>query len=141
MDFYTKYDHHPGYIYDSDKPSQADPQYASDCDINHIVNQALRGSVPDHLIRSEGSYGDVSEFGDFRRMMDIVDRGKSAFMDVPSEIRARFGNDPRAFFEFATNPANAPEMVKLGLAHYLESEPDVPVKVEVVSSATPKATA
>lgn len=128
MKFYTKYCHaivtHPK----SDKPSMTDPQYLKDCDITTVVTRFMSGCLPQSQVHTP-SYGDVSQFGDFARMMDTVDAGKRAFMDVPSNIRARFGNDPKAFFAFCSDPANMQEMVRLGLAIPRE----VPVEKPVVS--------
>lgn len=140
--FHTKYKHCNPPPFHSDLPSAADPQYKEECDINYVVSRALRGSVPDHLVKPSGTYGDVSEYTDFAHMMDIVNRGTTAFMDVPSQIRARFGNDPSAFYKFVTDPSNSEELVKLGLAQFRTTEVEKPVKVEVVSAAaTPKASA
>ena len=139
--YHTKYSHCDPKPFCSDLPSVADPQYKDDCDINVVVARALRGSVPDHLLRPAGSYGDVSEYSDFAHMMNVVNKGTAAFMDVPSAVRARFGNDPVAFYKFATDPANSDELVKLGLAQFRAPVVEKPVKVEVVSSAAPKASA
>lgn len=140
--FHTKYHHYNPPSFRSDLPSAADPQYKEECDINTVVARALRGSVPDNIVRPAGSYGDVSEYTDFAHMMDVVNRGTNAFMDVPSAVRARFGNDPVAFYRFVTDPSNSEELVKLGLGQFRVPEVEKPVKVEVVSApATPKASA
>lgn len=116
MNFHTCYSHNPGHSFRSDKPSMTDSQYKEECDINAVVDRALRGNVPGYLDRGKGSFGDVSQYTDFRQMMDVVDSGTRAFMEVPSAIRARFGNDPRAFYAFVCDPANHDECVRLGLA-------------------------
>ena len=38
------------------------------------------------------------------------------FLDLPAKVRDRFKNDPGQFLEFATDPSNVDELVKMGLA-------------------------
>jgi hypothetical protein len=56
-------------------------------------------------------------------------------MQLPSDIRAKFDNDPGEFFEFCTDPKNADEMVQLGLREAPPS-PELPSAVPVKEEAT-----
>lgn len=137
MKFLTRFNHKRVVCPSDDMPSMTDPQYLNDCDVNVVVGRFLRGAGLDNVNVRKGSYGDVSRFEDFHSMMEVVNDGTKAFMEVPSEIRAKFGNDPRAFFDFATDPANADKLVEMGLASIFEPENDV-VKVQVVNPTPAK---
>ena len=130
--FFTKYAPRKHEFSPCGGKSMTDPQYKDECDVNKIL--AKYGCIPDHMKRATPlSYGDVSECGDFGEMLEKVRHGQEKFMELPSDVRARFGNDPVAFFDFVSDERNLEEMVKLGLAVKKESEVVAP------TSVTPKA--
>lgn len=137
MKFLTKFNHKKVDCPTDDLPSMTDPQYLKDCDINVVVGKFLRGAGLDNVSLHKGSFGDVSRFRDFHTMMETVNDGVKAFMEIPSEVRAKFGNDPKAFFQFATDPSNLQKLVDLGLADIFTPESDV-VKVQVVNPTPDK---
>ena len=57
--------------------------------------------------------------------MDLVNNATSSFMELPAKLREMFNNNPGEFFEFATNPENADQMVKLGLSENPVQEEEV----------------
>lgn len=88
---------------------------AAECDVNNIVAKARQnGFMPPPT--SEGQYGDFSDPMDYQAAMDLVLQAKEQFEELPAAVRSRFANDPKAFLQFATDPQNGDEMVKLGLA-------------------------
>ena len=86
-----------------------------EADINYIVRKYQKTGVIEHLKKYEGEYGQFDAI-DFHEAMNVVAEANSMFETVPSEIRARFDNDPGKFLDFVTDEKNRDEMVELGLA-------------------------
>ena len=64
-------------------------------------------------------------------------RALESFDLLPPEIRERFNNDPRKFFEFVTDVNNQDEIIKMGLA--VDKRPVETVqKVEIVNPESAK---
>lgn len=89
---------------------------AVDADINTIVRRfGITGALPEQLPYVTNL--DLSEAPDtFRGAMEILERARDTFMELPAAVRTRFDNDPALFMDFCSDPANLPEMRKLGLA-------------------------
>ena len=97
------------------KPTRTQQHFRDEVDINFIVKNFLRtGQLP--VMSAQGIYGDFlnapDSFHDAKqRLIDAED----AFLDLPSDIRARFKNDPGVLLEFLQDPKNHDEGVTLGL--------------------------
>lgn len=89
--------------------------HAEDADINVLMRRfGVTGMLPVGAV--EPSYMDYTEVVDFRTAQEAVLRARDNFMKLDASIRARFGNDPQQFLEFASNENNVREMVQMGLA-------------------------
>lgn len=108
---------------------------ARDCDINEIMKRYEKTGLLPHLNRFEGVYGDVGPSVDYHEAMNIVVKAQEMFMELPAQLRARFGNDPGEFMKFVQDPENAEEMVKLGIAEVREPEKPVEVVVKEMPAA------
>lgn len=109
--------------------SRALQSQAQDADINVIVKRfGVTGQLPQGLRLP--TYGDFSEVVDYRTALDAVRAAEASFMEVPAEIRRRFGDDPQAFVEFCSDEKNYDELVKLGLAK-ARLDPDASIREEV----------
>lgn len=95
--------------------------FKDECDVLNIISRHDRTGLIDHVNNAVAQYGDYSEVNEYRESLDKVMAANAAFGEIPSNIREMFGNDPGAFFEFATDPANGEKLVELGLA---EARPD-----------------
>jgi phage internal scaffolding protein len=100
------------------------------CDVKNIIHQYDRTGLITHVAKAKAEYGDYTEANEYQDAMNIVVKSQEAFMELPAKIRAKFGNDPGQFFEFATDPKNMKEMVNLGLA--VEQKPDEVPTVRVL---------
>lgn len=91
--------------------------FKDDCDINRIMKRYReQGTVPTHLNLRVPQYGDFTSMpSDLTTLMNYVDGAKAYFDSLPSDIRSRFGNDPRLCFDYLCDPRNYEEAVKLGL--------------------------
>lgn len=115
------------------EPSLAVQDAAEEADINTIVRRfGLTGQLP-HDIRAP-QYGDFTGINDYRDAMDVVLEADRAFMALPADVRARFGNDPAELVDFVSNEANRDEARKLGLLVPEKAKPD-PVEVRVIPDA------
>lgn len=96
---------------------------AIDADINVIVKRfGITGQLPQNLEyvtnvdleNAPATYQDA---------IAILDKAKESFMEMPADVRAKFGNDPGLFMDFCSIPDNLPEMRKMGLAVPKKDEP------------------
>lgn len=95
---------------------------AQDADINLIVKRfGVTGMLPNiERLPIEADFVDIF---DYRSAVDAVREAERLFMEVPADIRKRFNHDPGEFVRFCSDPANLPELRKLGLA-----KPEEPAK-------------
>lgn len=106
------------------------------CDVNNILKQYDKTGLLTHVNNTQAHYGDFTEINEYQTSLNMVIEAQNSFMELPSAIRKRFGNDPGLFIEFVTNPENASEMVEMGLSNAPVGEPE-PLKVSVIEPAQP----
>lgn len=96
------------------EPSLAVQDAADEADINTIVRRfGLTGELPSGV--RAPVYADFEEVIDFHSAMIAVRSAEVAFMQMPPDVRSRFGNDPGAFVDFCSDSKNLAELQKLGL--------------------------
>jgi phage internal scaffolding protein len=114
---------------------------AIDADINTIVRRfGITGELPQDV--RVPLLDDFDQVFDFQSAQNALVAARESFMQMPADVRDRFQNDPHRFVEFCSNPANLPEMRKLGLAvEAVKVEEPKVMKVEVVNPSVnePKA--
>jgi len=109
------YHHDTDFAVRNDDPSKTQQSDARDTDINVIMKRYEQtGQLPAAL--GSPLFGDFTNAPDYRQAVEAVNTAHEAFMQIPAKVRAQFNNDPQQFIEFATNPANAEELLKMGLA-------------------------
>lgn len=88
--------------------------FKDEADINTIMARyQATGEIPAlNLVAPQ--YLDATGF-DFQAMQEQVLEARALFGELPSVLRARFGNDPGAFLEYVADSSNHDEMRKLGL--------------------------
>lgn len=133
--------------YDRDKdgnilnPSRTRQEMAEDCDINAIMKKyKATGQVPTNM-KDKPIFGDFTVAGSYNDALEFINYAQEEFMKLPAQLRARFQNDPGNLLEFVSNPANAQELVTLGLATKREQPkaPDtVPAPQNTPPAGTPK---
>lgn len=117
-------------------PSLTKQSDADAADINKILERYQRtGQLPD-LIKAEPQYGDFSDVGSYQDAVQRVQLAHFQFDNLDAHIRKRFQNDPAQFLAFASNPNNASELVKLGLAtSKAPVKPSTPSQPDSVSNS------
>lgn len=106
------------------KPSLTQANFRDDCDINQVMARFEKTGVLTHVNEKKPGYGDFTGYTDYHQSMNAVIEAQDAFMTIPSKIRAKFNNDPGEFLEFAENPENQEEMVKMGLLDPIPTSED-----------------
>lgn len=103
--------------------SMTEQCHTQECDVNRIVNRYHKTGVLGQQANKVLQYGFAPAL-DFRDALDLVRAAEAQFAAVPSDIRKRFDNNPATFLAFVENPANAEELVKMGLAKVPEKAPE-----------------
>jgi phage internal scaffolding protein len=100
-----------GEVIDDGKTQQS---FKEEVDINTIVRRfGLTGELPpDFRMPVSGDFTGVS---DFHSAMNMVRSAQEAFMQLPGEMRDRFGHDPAKLMSFLEDSGNRDEALKLGL--------------------------
>lgn len=96
--------------------SRTKQAFKDECDINKIMKRFEKTGILPEMIKVQPHYGDFSDPISYQEALNRVELAKEQFHALGARIRERFGNDPENFLRFATNPSNAEEMVRLGLA-------------------------
>ena len=111
-------------------PSLTKQSEAEACDINNIVRRyAGTGALPS--TNRAAFFADVSEMGDYREALDRIREAQNAFMELPSDLRKRFKDDPAEFLDFCADPDNREEMVELGLIENVSDVVNLPEALRV----------
>lgn len=102
----------------SHPPSLTKQSFRDQCDINNILKQYKVTGQIQHISANaaRGVYDDLPSDLDFQDALNLVLEAEKSFATLPSRVRARFSNDPQEFLAFSADPANAGELVELGLA-------------------------
>lgn len=117
MKFRTAYDKSQRFPFATHPLSLTRQSMSAECDINNIMKKYERTGILDHQNRYEGGYGDFTSAPEnYHEAMNQIIEAQDMFLSLPAQIRKKFANDPGNYLEFATDPANAEEMIKLGLA-------------------------
>lgn len=94
--------------------TMTDSSFKDECDINKIVSRCMNTGI---LPQVEGGlYGDFVDLpNDLMQSYVLIGEAQERFMQLPSDVRAEFGNEPLALLQFIQDPANKQRAVELGL--------------------------
>lgn len=111
---------------------------APECDINGIMKKYERTGILEHRNNFQGQYGNfIDGPADYHEAMNAVIEADEMFQTLPAGIRRRFHNDAGAFLEYANDPDNAEDMVRMGLAERREPDPAPPTPKTKPSASKP----
>lgn len=117
------YDTHERVQIQFPNPSLTKQAMKEDTDINNIMKKYAKTGIMTHLAKHQGSYGDFTGVRDYHTALNKMIEADKSFASLPSGVRSKFNNDAGKFMDFVHDPANAEEMVEMGLAHAPEPEP------------------
>lgn len=95
-------------------PGRTKQSFKDECDINNIMRKYQKTGLVEAVNKHQARYGDVPAM-DFREAVENLRLADEMFMDMPSNVRKRFDNDPGEFLAFVQDPANRDEAIELGL--------------------------
>ena len=96
------------------QPSMAQQHQKDEVDVNKIMERYTRTGVIDHVNKYQGQYGEATGISYHEAMNEII-KADDMFMELPSKVRKRFGNDPAQFLEFVSDPDNHDKIYEYGL--------------------------
>lgn len=67
---------------------------------------------------------DTDPYNNFQEMMEMVAKGREAFMSLPAETRDEFRNDPARYMDYVQNPDNRDALIERG---WIEKPEEIPV--------------
>lgn len=117
-------------------PSMTRQSEMESCDLHNILRQFSQQGF-DQLVRdnaARGQYVDLPDDLDYQASLNLVMAAQNSFATLPSQVRERFHNDPAKFLEFVSNPNNAEELIRLGIAEDKTPKEPPPQKVEIVNN-------
>lgn len=86
-------------------------------DINEIIRRYDKTGLITHVNTMQAWYPETPNQHEYKDALNLVMKAQEEFMNIPSDIRKRFDNDPGSFLEFVTDPKNIDELVEMGLAN------------------------
>lgn len=109
------------------EPSMTKQSFKEECDINNIVRRFEATGQIDHINQAaaQGLYMDLPTGLDLQAGLDMIHQAEAAFMALPADVRAEYGNDPVRFVEAFNNPTDAQQerFIALGLAKDTRQSP------------------
>lgn len=98
-------------------PSMTKQAFKAQCDINNIIKEfSLTGQISHiNAQAAQGRFMDLPDELDYQTSLHTVKAAAEAFQALPAAIRNRFHGDPAEFMAFCANPANADELIELGI--------------------------
>lgn len=134
------------------KPSLTEKIQGHDLDINAIVNRYHQGIYsPVPIATKKPTFAGVFKPNMYEESVQYIRNVQNEFNSLPSNIRARFDNDPNKLLNFLEDSSNIEEAHKLGLLdneryqQYIDSlkpvDPQVTVPVETGNAQAGSVTA
>lgn len=114
-----------GLVFDP-KKNRTKASFKDEADINSIMRRYNRTGIlidPTLVRTRQPMYGDFSTSAGFRELQNQLASIRQTFEALPSDLRARLGNDPANLADYLADPENHEEAASLGLISKA-SEPD-----------------
>lgn len=117
MIFKTRYNPHEArkFSFECRGESLTQQQFKKECDVNQILNKYKKTGMITHINKHQGNFGDFSNVDDYQTSLHKVMTAQASFMQMPSELRNKFNNDPAQLISFMTDDKNKEDCIKFGL--------------------------
>lgn len=96
-------------------PCRTEQHHKDLCDITKIIKGMDADQLVQHVSQQKAFYGDFTITNEYKESLDFVKKAQDEFMELPSDLRLEFDNDPGLFLEFVSNPDNREKMTEMGL--------------------------
>lgn len=108
--------HEPSKGFDCFTPSRTMQQFKEECDVNNIIENYTHSGILPAGDGSQPVFGDFTKipqsYGD---MVAMIQESRDHFMELPSDVRRKFNDDPVELMKFIQDENNVDEARKLGL--------------------------
>ncbi|AXL15134.1 internal scaffolding protein [Microviridae sp.] len=131
----TRYEEHDRVQLNCTDPSRTKQSFAEEADINNLMQKYIQtGILVDGEPTRQFTFGDFSNGTDFQEVQEKILAARQDFSTLSSNVRERFNNDPSELLDFASDPANKAECIKMGIipdyaAKVLPEEPAPPAEL------------
>jgi hypothetical protein len=126
--FKTAYRGYEPQQFETDGDSLTQQHFQDECDIHNIISRHDRAGLIANVNRGVAQYGDFSEVTDYGTALRTIRQAEQNFLQLPSDLRRQFNNNPGEFYQFASDPSNLDELVEMGLAEkVVESSAGLPM--------------
>ena len=136
--FRTGYGDRKRHSFETTGESLTQQSHAQAADVRNIIKQYDRTGLIANVNKGVAQYGDYSEINEYSEALNMVRVADENFETLPSHIREQFNNNAGLFFEFATNPKNSEQMIKMGLKKAPAAD-NKSVEVDMKSESAPPA--
>lgn len=110
--------------------SMTEQSHGNSVEIHHILKKYRAQGIDlfnDNVLANWWQEVNLVDAPDFQEAQNMIARANELFMQVPSDIRADFDNDPGQFIEFMSDPENREEIEEYGFdASHLGGASDTP---------------
>ncbi|AXL15282.1 internal scaffolding protein [Microviridae sp.] len=96
------------------EPSRTQQHQKDETDINKIMKRYIKTGVIDHINKHQGVYTNCPGM-DYHEAMTFMRQAEGQFLELPSQVRKQFDNDPGKFLDFVDNPDNIDKLREMGL--------------------------
>jgi len=97
------------------QPTKTKQSFGPECNINNIMARYEKTGVIEHLSNRQPIFGDFADLPDYQTALDIVYTAEDQFMQLPSQVRKFFNNDPSFMLSYMEDPKNKATCQELGL--------------------------
>ncbi|AXH76236.1 MAG: internal scaffolding protein [Microviridae sp.] len=101
---------------DCPEQSRTHQEFKDESDINTIIDRFGIGENPIEAQKWVTNLDIADAPSNYQDVMNELNSARDQFMSLPAKVRSSFDNDPSQFVDFVSDPANIPEMIRLGLA-------------------------
>lgn len=95
------------------------------CNINEILKNRSMSEIMSEAAYANMTYLDISSLPSYQDALNIVIDADEKFLQLPSSVREKFGNNPQRFLDFVSDKNNISEMKELGLLNNPQDRPEV----------------
>lgn len=95
-------------------PSLTEQEHRDSVNIQQILKRHRVTGTVTHVARQPGVFMNLINAPDYYEAQMAIANANSIFEEIPSDIRARFDNDPGKLLEFVQNEENREEMQEMG---------------------------
>ncbi len=108
--------------------SRTKSEFAEEANINNIVRRCMTGAIMPSGSRPP-MFGDFTEVQDFTTAQTMIAEANQEFLQLPSDIREKFGNNVTDLLDYLEDPENQSEAIELGLLPQTEETASVKTPV------------